>query len=198
MPEFTADAPLLTARFRRAVDLAMETHGRQIRKGTTIPYLAHLMAVSSMVLEAGGDEDAAIAGLLHDAVEDSEDGAVVLERIRAEFGGGVAEIVEACTDAVAVPGEPKPDWRQRKDAYLEGLQDHDRAVLLVSACDKLHNARAIVADLREIGDAVWSRFSAGREGQLWYYRSLVEVFEEHLQHPLSAELRRTVDLMGRL
>ena len=189
-------SPLLTSRFRHAVDLAMDIHGHQVRKGTAIPYFAHLMSVSALVLEAGGDEDAAIAGLLHDAVEDGNDGAALLERLRCEFGVAVAEIVEGCTDSVAIPGQRKPDWRARKEAYLERLKDHDETTLLVSACDKLHNARAIVADLRVIGDDLWSRFSRGREDQLWYYRSLVRVFEEHLQHPVTAELRRTVDLMG--
>src|SRR3954447_23415662 len=174
----------------------MEIHARQVRKQTAIPYFAHLMSVSALVLEAGGGEDAAIAGLLHDAVEDGSDGAALLKRIRSEFGVAVAEIVEGCTDAVAIPGQRKPDWRARKEAYLERLKDHDETTLLVSACDKLHNARAIVADLRVVGDDLWSRFSRGRDDQLWYYRSLVAVFEEHLQHPLGAELRRTVELMG--
>lgn len=179
MPESRVTTPLLTPRFRRAFALASEAHATQVRKGTKIPYLAHLMSVAALVLESGGDEDCAIGGLLHDAVEDSHDGEAMLTRIRSEFGDRVSAIVEGCSDAVAVPGQRKPDWRKRKEAYLCHLEAEDnRDVLLVSACDKLHNARSIVADLRTVGDAVWSRFNAGKADQLWYYGSLAEAYEE--------------------
>jgi (p)ppGpp synthase/HD superfamily hydrolase len=146
MPETTATPALLTERFQRALALASELHAAQVRKGTSVPYLAHLMSVAALVLEHGGGEDAAIGGLLHDAVEDSADGAASEARIRRELGERVGDIVLGCSDAIAVPGQPKPPWRERKAAYLERLpQENDLDVLLVSACDKLHNARTIVA-----------------------------------------------------
>src|SRR5262245_43148587 len=152
MPEAAASPPLLTDRFQRAFALASELHATQVRKGTSVPYLAHLMSVAALVLEYDGGEDAAIGGLLHDAVEDSANGAETEERIRREFGDHVGDVVMGCSDAVAVPGQPKPPWRERKEAYIERLaRDNDPDVLLVSACDKLHNAGTIVADLRIIG-----------------------------------------------
>jgi (p)ppGpp synthase/HD superfamily hydrolase len=179
MPESHVVTPLLTERFARAMTLASEIHATQVRKGTDIPYVAHVLSVAALVLEAGGGEDCAIAALLHDAVEDSDDGAATLGRIRSEFGDKVAAIVEACSDTVAVPGLAKPDWADRKKAYLRHLKAEDDVnILLLSACDKLHNARAIAADLRTHGPRVWERFSAGEDCQLWYYGSLVKVFEE--------------------
>ncbi|HMV32654.1 MAG: HD domain-containing protein [Gemmatimonadales bacterium] len=159
-------------RYSAALAFASELHGGQLRKGTTIPYVAHLLSVSALVLEAGGDEDAAIAALLHDAVED-QGGRPMLERIRARFGDAVAEIVEACTDAEVTP---KPPWRQRKEAYLASIPHKSAPALLVSIADKVHNAGAILRDYTQLGDAVWARFAGGREGTLWYYRSLADAF----------------------
>jgi (p)ppGpp synthase/HD superfamily hydrolase len=168
----------LTERFRRAFDLAGEVHATQLRKGGGyIPYIAHVMSVSALVLEHGGGEDAAVGGLLHDAVEDSDDGTAMEQRIRSEFGDRVGDIVMSCSDAVAVPGQAKQEWHARKTAYIEhlaGVKDPD--ILLVSVCDKLHNARAIASDLRAEGDAAWSRFKVGRADQLWYYDALVNLY----------------------
>ncbi|MBO0803271.1 MAG: HD domain-containing protein [Nocardiopsaceae bacterium] len=191
---------MLTQRFQRAFAMASEVHARQLRKGTTIPYVAHVMSVAALVLEHGGGEDAAISGLLHDAVEDSDDGESTLERIRAEFGDRVADTVLGCSDAVGVPGQAKPPWRERKEAYLRRLaESRDPDVPLVSACDKLHNSRAIVADLRAIGSAVWQRFSApDPEAQLWYYRSLARSYAGRVPPALSGEVARMVAEMRTL
>ena len=164
--------PRLQGRFEDALQLATQLHANQVRKGTNIPYVSHLLAVASMVLEAGGDEDEAIAALLHDAVED-QGGQPVLQDIRQRFGDRVAEIVDGCTDAY---GEPKPPWRERKEAYIAHLSTASASVLLVSISDKTHNARAILADYRRIGEDLWGRFSGGRDGTLWYYRELVKAY----------------------
>ena len=137
-----------------------------------MPYIAHLLAVTAMVLENGGDEDTAIAALLHDAVED-QGGPPTLDRIRREFGERVAHIVYECTDA---DGEPKPPWRFRKEQYLEALPHKSTEALLVAFGDKIHNCRSIVRDLRRDGAAVWKRFEGRRDGTLWYYRELLEKF----------------------
>ncbi len=169
---------ILTDRFDRALLYATHVHGGQVRKGTTTPYVAHLMAVSATVLEYGGDEDLAIAGLLHDSVED-QGGAGRLEDVRNRFGERVAHVVAACSDSIAntSAGERKPDWKTRKRAYIEHLRTADGDILRVSLADKVHNARAILRDLRkpEIGKEIWSRFSQPREKTLWYYRSLAEI-----------------------
>lgn len=134
-------APLLTDRFERAFAFAFARKIHQVRKGTSVPYLAHVMSVAALVLEHGGSQDAAIAGLLHDAIEDSPDGARTEAAIRRGFGDHVAGIVLGCSDAIGVAGQAKPPWRDRKTAYLQHLAaEHDPDVLLISACDKLHNA----------------------------------------------------------
>ena len=162
---------MLTARFEEAFLYAARLHAAQTRKSSQIPYVSHLMGVASLVLEYGGGEDEAIAALLHDAVEDQGG-----ERTRAEilkrFGPRVAQIVDGCTDT---DQEPKPPWRPRKEVFLKELRDASQEVRLVVACDKLHNARAMVRDYRACGEAIWSRFTGRREGTLWYYRALVEV-----------------------
>lgn len=177
----------------KAAALAFRLHADQRRKGTAIPYLAHLMAVSALVLEHGGDEEQAVAALLHDAIEDcgAEHEATIAER----FGPRIAVIVRACTDAEVIP---KPPWRARKEAYLAHLEHAGPDALLVSACDKLHNARAIVEDLREHGPAMMARFNAGRDGTLWYYRALADAFTRLLPGRLAGELARTVEEMERL
>ena len=186
----------LTKRFQEALTFAAELHSTQTRKGTDIPYVAHLLAVCSTVLEKGGTEDQAIAALLHDGIED-QGGAPTREVIRGRFGDRVVEIVDGCTDA---EGEPKPPWRQRKEAYLAHLRDAPAAVLLVSAADKLHNARAVLTDYRELGEALWDRFNGGRKGTLWYYQSLVDVLGANPAAPqqLASELARTVGELVRL
>ena len=187
----------LSPAFSDAVELARELHAGQVRKGTEVPYLSHLLGVASIVLEAGGDETEAIAALLHDAAEDAG-GRATLERIRARFGDEVAAIVEACSDSLSEDKEPWPERKRRYLAHLDepGLPD---GALIVSLADKLHNARAIVFDLREHGDALWERFRTGSgPDQLWYYRALTEVFARRRPGRLADELARTVDEMGRL
>jgi (p)ppGpp synthase/HD superfamily hydrolase len=162
----------LGPRFLRAFKFAAGKHAGQTRKASTIPYIAHLMGVASLVLEFGGDEDMAIAALLHDVVEDCG-GAPVLGEVRRKFGGRVAKIVDGCTDSDI---EPKPPWRGRKEAYIRHLKGADADTRLVSAADKLNNVRSILSDYREVGESVWERFHGGREGTLWYYRALLEEF----------------------
>jgi (p)ppGpp synthase/HD superfamily hydrolase len=200
MPETAATTLLLTSRFQQAFELASQVHATQVRKGTAIPYLAHLMSVAALVLEHGGDEDAAIAALLHDAVEDTSDGTAMAATIRDQFGDQVADIVLACSDAIAVPGEPKAPWLQRKASYLARLAtETDPAVLLVSACDKLHNARTIVADLRSSGPAIWQRFSQhDPAAHLWYYNAMAACYADRIPADLSAELHRVIDQMTTL
>jgi (p)ppGpp synthase/HD superfamily hydrolase len=175
---------MLTSRYRDALALAFELHQAQVRKGSGVPYVAHLLGVSSLVLEHGGDEDEAIAALLHDAVED-QGGPPTLARIAAAFGARVAAIVEGCSDSM---GEPKPPWRARKEHYLAHLAGASASTRLVSSCDKLYNARTILADLRA-GAQVWDRFTGGREGSLWYYRA---VADEFAGTPVGDELGRVV------
>lgn len=182
----------LGARFRDAFSLAAELHAEQKKKGTEVPYLAHLMAVASLVLEDGGDEDEAVAALLHDSIEDQ---GLSPDEIERRFGNVVRDIVVSCTDAFE---RPKPPWRGRKEAYIRHLYDAPPAVLRVSAADKLHNARQIVSDYRLIGDGVWERFKGGREGTLWYYRSLATAFAERRPGSLADELVRVVDELERL
>jgi (p)ppGpp synthase/HD superfamily hydrolase len=162
----------LGPRFLRAFQFAAEKHAGQTRKASTIPYLAHLMGVASLVLEAGGDEELAIAALLHDVVEDCG-GAPMLKEVRRRFGKRVAHVVDGCTDSNI---DPKPPWRERKENYLRHLKRADAGTRLVSAADKLNNIRSILADYREIGESVWARFNGGREGTLWYYRALRDEF----------------------
>ena len=184
----------LTSRFDEALLFAAELHREQRRKGSGVPYLSHLLAVSAVVIEHGGDEDEAIAALLHDAIED-QGGAATREEIRRRFGQRVTQIVDSCTDSDAVP---KPPWRERKDKYLALLATAERSALLVSAADKLHNARSIVHDYRQIGAALWPRFTAGREGALWYYRQVTDVLLRAFPGPLSAELAEVVDELEQL
>lgn len=164
-------------RLASAMAYAALIHGAQKRKGTAIPYVSHLMSVSALVMEFGGDEDQAIAGLLHDALEDC--GTEHEKVIRTNYGDRVANIVQACTDGIADAHGEKPDWWGRKSAYLAHLLSAGDETLLVSACDKLHNARAIAADLRA-GHDVFSRFKAGREGTQWYYAELLKLFADRL------------------
>ncbi|EIL99374.1 guanosine polyphosphate pyrophosphohydrolase [Rhodanobacter thiooxydans] len=173
----------LTDRFSRAVDYARIAHATQVRKGSDIPYLYHLLGVASLVIEFGGSEDQAIAGLLHDTIEDG--GAAHETTIRAQFGDAVANIVMDCTDGTAEGKASHTDheakrrnWIERKLAYLAHLRQAPDATLLVSACDKLHNARAIVQDLEdpETGTHVFDRFTGGRDGTLGYYQALAEIF----------------------
>ena len=163
---------MLTAKFTEAVEYARAHHTNDLRKGTTIPYLAHLLSVSALVLEHGGDETAAVAALLHEVVEDGG-GEPALEDIDERFGARVAVIVKGCSDTTAAV---KEDWTSRKERYLEHLESAPAGVLLVSAADKLHNARSILSDLSEHGEKLWERFDRGPHPQLWYYGSLRDIF----------------------
>jgi GTP pyrophosphokinase len=178
----------LGARFRRAFLFAADKHDGQTRKTSTIPYIAHLMGVASLVLEFGGDEDMAIAALLHDVVEDCG-GAPMLAEVRRRFGRRVAKIVDGCTDSKITP---KPPWRERKETYIRHLEDADAETRLVSAADKLNNMRSILADYRKVGESIWSRFNGGRDGTLWYYRALLEEFLRRKPDRLTGELELAV------
>lgn len=184
----------LSERFESALGYAASAHRDQTRKGTDIPYIAHLMGVASIVLENGGDEDTAIAALLHDAVED-QGGEARMEDIQRRFGPRVAAIVAACTDAWT---DPKPPWKDRKVEYVAHVRTAPPEVRLVSMADKLHNARALVADYREVGEGLWSRFNGGRQGTLWYYQALADAFAANGPSPLLSEFERTVDELLRL
>ncbi len=179
----------LGPRFLRAFQFAAEKHAGQTRKASSTPYIAHLMGVASLVLEFGGDEDLAIAALLHDVVEDCG-GAPMLKEVRREFGSRVAKIVDGCTDSDM---EFKPPWRERKETYIEHLKSADAETRMVSAADKLNNVRSILSDYREVGDAIWDRFNGGREGTLWYYRALVEEFLRGKPRRLIRELALAVE-----
>ena len=178
----------LSDRFDEALVFAARLHAAQKRKGTQIPYVAHLLSVAAIVLEDGGSEDEAIAALLHDAVED-QGGRATRNLIRENFGERVAEIVDGCTDA---EGFPKPSWQKRKERYVAHIREAAAEVRRVSAADKLHNARAILADYRVVGEALWKRFSGGRDGTLWYYRALIEAFRTHGRAAVVDELDRVV------
>jgi (p)ppGpp synthase/HD superfamily hydrolase len=165
-------APKLGERFDQAFAFASRTHHLQVRKNSgEVPYMAHLLAVSSLVLEAGGDEDLAIAALLHDAAED-QGGEAMLAEIGKRFGPRVMRIVQGCSDTFVLP---KPPWYERKRAYVAHVRDvADADVCMVSAADKLHNARSILSDHYRIGDVVFDRFKASKDQTLWYYREMVE------------------------
>ena len=180
--------PVLTTRFQKAIEYAAFLHTGQMRKGSDIPYIAHLLGVTALVLEEGGDEDEAIAALLHDAVED-QGGQATLEEIRKRFGARVARIVEACSDSDTIP---KPPWRERKERYIAHIRHAPPEVRRVSLADKLYNARAILADYRRVGERVWERFNGGKDGTLWYYRELAKAFCEVGPQFMAEELDRVV------
>lgn len=179
---------MLSSRFTEALTYATKLHSNQVRKGSGVPYIAHLLGVTSIALEYGANEDEAIAALLHDAIED-QGGEATRAEIRRRFGDTVTEIVDGCTDAKTIP---KPPWRERKEAYIAHIFNASSSELLVSCADKLHNARSILNDYRVLGEAVWERFKGGKEGTLWYYRSLVEAFCQTGSSPLLDELERVV------
>ena len=189
---------ILSQRFEDALVYAARLHAKQIRKGTTIPYVSHLLSVASIVLEHGGNEVEAIAALLHDAIED-QGGAETREEIRRRFGDAVVSIVDGCTDAEVIP---KPPWKERKEQYIARLSHASPSILLVSAADKLHNARAILGDYRALGENLWDRFNGGKEGTLWYYKSLVDAFKQAAAGtalaPLIEELERVVGEIEKL
>lgn len=182
----------LSDRFVEGFAFAFELHRAQRRKGSGVPYVSHLMGVSALVLEFGGDEDLAIAGLLHDAVED-QGGAPTLAEIRRRFGDRVAAVVAGCTDADTIP---KPPWRERKERYLAHLETAHPDVRLVSCCDKIHNARTILEDFRALGDEVFERFSQPKKSTLWYYRELVDRFSRFGPAGPARALAAVVDVLA--
>jgi (p)ppGpp synthase/HD superfamily hydrolase len=185
----------LRSRFVKAVERACAWHDGQVRKGSGVPYVSHLLAVASLVLEAGGDEELAIAAMLHDAIEDQPDD-VSAETLREEFGDRVADIVVECSDREHGVEGTADNWRARKEAYVRSLRTASRDALLVSCADKLHNARSLLRDLIQEKEAVWDRFNqTDPSEQLWYYRALAEAFAERIRKPvwLPDELKRTVD-----
>ena len=178
----------LSPKFEQALHYATLVHAHQVRKGSGTPYIAHLLGVASITLENGGNENEAIAALLHDAGEDAGGDGRIAD-IRHRFGDAVADIVQGCTDAVTIP---KPPWRKRKEDYIAHIPTASASVRLVSSSDKLYNARAILADFRQVGDDVWKRFTGGKDGTLWYYRSLISAFRQAGSSPLIDELNRVV------
>ncbi len=201
MPESYTDRPLLTDEFDQALLLATSHHRRQRRKGGEVPYVAHLLAVTALVLEMGGSQSEAIGALLHDAVEDGG-GPEMLEQIRGRFGDDVARIVEANSDS---DEQPKPPWLERKRAYIAAIADKEPDELRVSLADKLHNARAVLLDYRTVGEALWSRVNSKRSAPVRaYYRGLLDAFTDRADElgadaePALEELRRTLDELDRL
>lgn len=186
--------PFLSRRFYLALDFGAGLHHSQCRKGTSIPYVSHLMSVCAIALENGADEDLAIAALLHDAVED-QGGATTLATIRHLFGDRVARVIMECSDTDQAP---KPPWRERKEAYLAHLRTSSADVRLVSAADKLHNIRAILADYRQLREKLWDRFNAKMEDQLWYHRSLIAALREKDSNPIVDEIERVLNQLAEL
>jgi GTP pyrophosphokinase len=185
---------ILTERFEEALIYAARLHAEQKRKRSSVPYLAHLLGVTSLVLEDGGGENEAIAALLHDAVED-QGGLDTLAEIEVRFGPEVAEIVDGLTDAYS---DPKPPWKERKEAYIASIRTANSAVVRVSLADKVYNARSTLRDIRLEGEAGWEKFNGGKEGTLWYYRQLIHEFEYHGSRSLLSELIRIVSELERL
>jgi len=184
----TTKGILLTSQFVDAFQYAFRLHAHQTRKGKNTPYIAHLLSVAALVLEMGGTEDETIAALLHDAVED-QGGAKTLDKIRTMFGENVAGIVAECTDSFTTPKAP---WRIRKEKYLRHLKHASLSALRVSLADKLHNARTILLDLNEFGEDVWNRFNGGKEGTLWYYRTLANSFDNFPNQIYVLELKKVI------
>jgi GTP pyrophosphokinase len=181
----------------RVVDafaFAYELHCKQVRKGSLVPYITHLMGVAAIVGRYGGDEDQFIGALLHDAVED-QGGIATLDRIRERFGDVVAEYVLGCSDSCE---SPKLPWRERKERFIAFTATASPKQKLIIAADKLHNTRAVVNDLYDQGDKVWDLFKTGREGNLWYHMEVVRALAKNWSHPLLRELTEEVEKLHRL
>jgi (p)ppGpp synthase/HD superfamily hydrolase len=178
----------LGSQFESALVYANQLHANQVRKGSNVPYISHLLSVAALVLEDGGTEEEAIAALLHDAIED-QGGAKTREEIRQKFGEKVVAIVNGCTDSEVIP---KPPWKERKQRYIKHISEASLEVRRVSLADKLHNARSILADWYRIGEAVWDKFKGAKEGTLWFYRSFIAAQQEVGYGFLSEELERVV------
>jgi (p)ppGpp synthase/HD superfamily hydrolase len=179
-------------RFASAMTYAYQVHQGQRRKGTGIPYIAHILGVTAIAMEYGADEDQAIAALLHDAAEDGG-GEATLAEIRARFGEVVADIVLGCSDSLVEDPEDKLPWQERKENYLAHLENASLAVCLVSAADKLHNVRSIMRDYQEHGDDIWNRFQGRRDGTLWYYETVADTLIRRYRSQLTRDLQDEVD-----
>lgn len=179
----------LSNRFNDALVFAAQIHAKQRRKGSSVPYIAHLLGVTALVLEDGGDEDQAIAALLHDAVED-QGGLGTLRLIKDKFGERVAAIVDGCSDTYI---DPKPEWRTRKEIYLERLKTANMEIIRVSLADKLHNARSILRNLEKEGNSIWGRFNGGWEGTIWYYQAALEIFKSRIRSQNLDELDQVLE-----
>lgn len=179
MNQATSPGTYLTHRYTRAVQYAIHIHMADVRKGTSIPYVSHVLQVSGLVLEFGGTEDEAIGGLLHDAAEDAG-GEPILAYIQAEFGPAVEQIVRENSDSITESKAGKAPWRGRKEKYLADMEHKSPSALLVSVCDKIHNVRALNQDSRTQGEGHWNRFNAPKEDLIWYYQALVSQFESRI------------------
>ena len=195
MTEMTKPATYLTERFQSAMVYATEQHKDQSRKGTTITYICHPLGVASLVLEAGGDEDQAIAALLHDVPEDCG-GEPRLKEIAEKFGPGVGRIVRGCSDSLVEDPEEKAPWKERKEVHISHLYDADLDTLTVTAADKVYNARSIATDLQNQGPELWKRFNAKREDIIWYYESVFAVLHKRKVSPaLLTPLNNAIEIM---
>lgn len=183
---------ILTEKFTETLVYATQLHSHQRRKIRKIPYIAHLLSVAALVLEAGGTEAEAIAALLHDSIED-QGGKPIREEIRQRFGDTVVGIIDGCTEWDT---PPKPPWLERKHRYLANLRHASPSVRLVSLADKLHNARSLLADWRELGDVIWDEFSIGKEKTLWFYQSLLQVYRETGSDWMTVELEQVVSQLS--
>jgi (p)ppGpp synthase/HD superfamily hydrolase len=186
-----------TARFASAMTYAHQVHKDQRRKGTGIPYIAHILGVTAIAIEYGATEDEAIGALLHDAAEDGG-GEATLAEIRAQFGEAVADIVLGCSDSLVEDPEDKLPWLERKENYLAHLENASQSVCLVSAADKLHNVRSVMRDYREHGDEIWDRFQGKRDGTLWYYETVAHVLVRRYRSQLTRDLQDEVDQLLKL
>lgn len=190
-------SPTDWALVRRAADLAWDKHEGETRKGSEVPYVSHVWQVAALVMENGGSPEQAAAALLHDTAEDAG-GEAVLDEIRESCGAEVSALVRALSDSLVADPTQKAPWRQRKEDYLAHLADATDEVLLVSVADKLANARSMARDYGEVGPELWSRFNAPQAQQLWYYESLIDIFETRAVAPLLvAELRQTIEELWR-
>ena len=186
-----------TARFASAMTYAHQVHKDQRRKGTGIPYIAHVLGVTAIAIEYGATEDEAIAALLHDAAEDGG-GEATLAEIRAQFGDTVGDIVLGCSDSLVEDPEDKLPWRDRKENYLAHLENASQSVCLVSAADKLHNVRSIIRDYHVHGDDIWPRFQGQRDGTLWYYQTVAHALVRRYHSQLTRDLQQAVDELLRI
>jgi (p)ppGpp synthase/HD superfamily hydrolase len=185
-----ASTPLLTKRFTAALTYATELHADQVRKCSNVPFVSHLLSVAALVLEDGGDEEEAIAALLHDALEDCG-GELIRQQIIDRFGKRVHDIVADCTETTTIP---KPPWAERKQKYVEQIRQGNASVIRVSLADKLHNARSLLRDYQRVGDRVWNNFKGGKAETLKFYRTLIEIYRSHQGNPyMVEELEQIVD-----